>query len=52
MILPVVSYGCDIWSLISREELRLRVFENKMLRGIFGPKRNEVARVWRKRHND
>jgi len=48
MILPVVSYGCDTWSFISREELRLRVFENKMLRGIFGPKRDEVAREWRK----
>jgi hypothetical protein len=39
----VVSYGCEIWSLTLREEGRLRVFENKMLRIIFGPKRDEVT---------
>jgi len=42
MILPV-SYGCDTWSLTSREERRLRVFENRMLREMFGPKRDKVT---------
>jgi len=40
--LPVVLYGCETWSLTLREERRLRVFENRMLRRIFGPKRDEV----------
>jgi hypothetical protein len=39
MILPVVLYGCETWSLAFKEEHRLRVFENRVLRGIFGPKR-------------
>jgi hypothetical protein len=39
MILPVVLYGCETWSLTLREEHRLRVFENRVLRRIFGPKR-------------
>jgi hypothetical protein len=43
MISPVVLYGCETWSLILREEHRLRVFENRVLRRIFGPKREEVA---------
>jgi hypothetical protein len=43
IILPVVLYGCETWSLILREELKMRVFENKMLRRIFGPKREEVT---------
>ena len=43
IILPAVFYGCETWSLTSREELRLRVFENKVLRRIFGPKRDEVT---------
>jgi hypothetical protein len=43
IILPVVLYGCETWSLTLREELRLRVFENRVLRRIFGPKRDEVA---------
>ena len=43
IILPVVLYGCDTWSLILREERRLRVFENWVLRRIFGPKREEVT---------
>ena len=43
IILSVVLYGCEIWSLILREERRLRVFENRVLRGIFGPKRGEVT---------
>jgi len=51
MILPVVLYGCETWSLTLREERRLRVFENKMMR-IFGPKREEVTSEWRKLHNE
>jgi hypothetical protein len=51
VILPVVLYGCETWSLTLREEHRLRVFENRVLRMIFGPKREEV-RSWRKLHND
>jgi hypothetical protein len=42
MILPVVLYECESWSLTIREEYRLRVFENRVLRRIFGPKRDEV----------
>jgi PAS domain-containing protein len=41
-------YGCETWSLILREEHRLRVFENRVLRRIFGPKRDEVTGQWRK----
>jgi hypothetical protein len=51
IILPVF-YGCESWSLTLREELRLRVFENRVLRRIFGPKRDEVTREWRKLHNE
>jgi hypothetical protein len=51
-VLLVVLYGCEIWSLILREEHRLRVFENRVLRRIFGPKRDEVTRGWRKLHNE
>jgi hypothetical protein len=43
IILPVVLYGCETWSVTLREEHRLRVFENRVLRGIFGPKRDEVT---------
>jgi hypothetical protein len=43
IILPVVLHGCETWSLILREECRLRVFENKVLRRIFGPKKDEVT---------
>ena len=50
--MPVVLYGCETWSLTLREERRLRVFENRMLRGIFGPKRDEVTGEWRKLHNE
>jgi hypothetical protein len=50
--LPVVLYGCEIWSLILREEHRLRVFENRVLRRIFGPKRDEVTGDWRRLHNE
>jgi hypothetical protein len=51
IILPVVLYGCETWSLTLREEHRLRVFENRVLRKIFGPKRDEVTGEWRKLHN-
>jgi hypothetical protein len=52
IILPVVLYGCETWSLTLREEHRLGVFENRMLRRIFGPKRDEVTGEWRKLHNE
>jgi hypothetical protein len=52
IILPVVLYGCETWSLRLREEHRLRVFENRVLRRIFGPKRDEVMGDWRKLHNE
>jgi hypothetical protein len=52
IILPVVLYGCEIWSLTLREEHRLRVFENRVLRRIFGPKRDDVLGNWRKLHNE
>ena len=45
-------YGCETWSLTLREERRLRVFENRLLRRIFGPKRDEVTGEWRKLHNE
>ncbi|KAJ4445845.1 hypothetical protein ANN_12530 [Periplaneta americana] len=51
IILPVVLYGCETWTLTLREEHRLRVFENKVLRKIFGAKRDEVTGEWRKLHN-
>jgi len=44
IILPVVLYGCETWSLTLREELRLWVFEDKVFRSIFGPRRNEVTK--------
>ena len=50
-ILPVVLYGCETWSLTLREERRLTVFENRVLRRIFGPKRDEVTGDWRKLRN-
>jgi hypothetical protein len=52
IILPVVLYGCETWSLILSKEHRLRVFENRVLRRIFGPKRDEVTGEWRKSHNE
>jgi hypothetical protein len=51
IILPVVLYGCETWPLTLREQHRLRVFENRVLRRIFGPKRDEVTGEWRKLHN-
>ncbi|KAJ4432728.1 hypothetical protein ANN_21365 [Periplaneta americana] len=51
VILPVALYGCETWTLTLREEQRLRVFENKVLRKIFGAKRDEVTGEWRNLHN-
>ena len=48
----VALYGCETWSLTLREERRIRVFENRVLRIIFGTKREEVTREWRKLHNE
>jgi hypothetical protein len=52
IILPVVLYGCKTWPLTLKEEHRLKVFENRVLRRIFGPKRDEVTGGWRKLHNE
>ena len=52
MKLPVVLYGCETWSLTLREESKLRVFENMVLRRIFGPRRDEVMGEWRRLHNE
>jgi hypothetical protein len=50
--LPVVLYRCDTWPVTLREEQRLRVFENRVLRRIFGPKRDLVTGEWRRLHNE
>jgi len=52
IIFTVVLYGCETWSLTLREERRLRVFQNRVLRRIFGPKRDEVTGEWGKLHNE
>ena len=52
IILPVVLHGCETWSLTLREEHRLRVFENRVLWRIFGPKTDGVTVEWRKLHNE
>ena len=52
IILPVVLYGCETWSLTLWEERKLRVFENRVLRRIFGPRRDEAAEDWRRLHNE
>jgi len=52
IILPVVLYGCETWSLILKEERKLRVSENMVLRRIFVPRRDEVMGEWRKLHNE
>jgi hypothetical protein len=52
IILPVVLYGCETWSLSLKVKHRLRVFVNRVLRGIFGPKRDEVTGEWRKLRNE
>ena len=51
-VIPVVLYGCETWSLTLREERKLRVFENMVLRRIFGPRRNDVTGEWRRLHNE
>ena len=51
-VLPIVLYGCETWSLTLMEEHRLRVFENRVLRGIFWAKGDEVTGEWRKIHNE
>ena len=51
IILPVMLYGCEAWSLALKEECRLRVFENRILRRIFGPKRDENGE-WRRLYNE
>jgi len=50
--MPVVLYGCETWSLTLREERKLRVFENMVLRRIFGPRKDEVTEEWRRLHNE
>jgi hypothetical protein len=52
IILPVVLYGCETWSLTLREERKLRLFENNVLKRIFGPRRDEVTGDWRRLHNE
>ena len=52
ILLPVVLYGCETWSLVLGEERKLRVFENMVLRRIFGPRRDEVTGEWRRLHNE
>ena len=52
IFLPVVLYGCETWSLILQEERKLRVFENMVLRRIFGLRRDEVTGEWRRLHNE
>jgi hypothetical protein len=52
IILSVDLYGCETWSLILREDHRLRVFENRVLREIFGPKKDEVTGEWRRLHKE
>ena len=52
IILPVVLYGCETWSLTLREECKLRVSGSRVLRRIFGPKRDKITGEWRKLHNE
>ena len=52
LILPIVLYGCETWSLALNKENRLRVFENRVLRRIFGPWKDDVTGEWRKLHNE
>jgi hypothetical protein len=52
IILPIILYGCETWSLTLREKHRLRVFGNRVLRRIFGPKGDEMTGGWRKQHNE
>ena len=52
IILPAFLYGCETWSLILREERKLRVFENMVLRRIFEPRKDEVTGEWKRLHNE
>jgi len=52
IILPLVLYGCETWSLTQTERRRMGLFENRVLRRTFGPKRNDVRGQWRKLHNE
>ena len=52
LIFPIVLYGCETWSLTLREERKLRVFENMVLRRIFGLRRGEIMGEWRTLHNE
>lgn len=52
VILPVILYGCESWSTTLADEHKLRVFENKVLRKIYGPKRDEMTGEWRRLHNE
>jgi len=52
IILPAILYGCETWSLTLREERRVRVLENRVLRSIFGPKMDKVIGEWRKLHTE
>ena len=49
--MPVVLYGCETWSFTLRKEHRLRLFENRVLRRMFGPKMDKVTKEWRQLHN-
>jgi hypothetical protein len=52
IILPVILYGCETWSLTLREEYKLRMFENRVLKRILGPKRDGATGRWRKLNNE
>ena len=52
IILPIILYGCETWLLTLKEERKLRVFENMVLRRIFGPRRNKLTGEWRRLHNE
>ena len=52
IILPVVLYGCETWSLTLREETKLRVFDNMVLMSILGPRKDEVTGEWKRLHNE
>ena len=52
IILSVALYGCETWSVIMREEHRVRVFQNRVSRGVFGPKMDELTGEWRRLHNE
>jgi hypothetical protein len=52
IIYPVVLYGCETWSLTLRKERRLRAYENRVLKGLFRSKKDEVTGEWRRLHNE